>query len=122
MQEVTKSRMSTDDNERQIDEYLARKSRYVSSKEFEGDGKVLVFNSVKVNPQAQGKYGPVIEYTVKDPNTGIERAVNASAVSLIRSLRERLKEKPSGTDVPLLVKKSGVGADTRYVTAHAKLN
>jgi hypothetical protein len=77
---------------------------------------------MKVNPQAQGKFGPVIEYTVKEPNTGIERAVNASAVSLIRGLRERLREKPSGTDVPLLVKKSGVGADTRYVVEHARRN
>jgi hypothetical protein len=111
--------MSIEENERQIDEYIARKSRFVSSKEYEGNGKVLIFNSKKINPNAQGKFGPVIEYTVREPNNGIERSVNASAISLIRGLRERLREKPSGIDVPLLVKKSGVGTETKYVVEHA---
>jgi hypothetical protein len=110
---------SIEENERQIDEYLARKSKFVSAKEYEGNGKVLVFNSKKVNPNAQGKFGPVIEYTVTEPNNGIERTVNASAVSLIRGLRERLREKSSGIDVPLLVKKTGTGTDTKYVVEHA---
>ena len=116
---MTKSRMSSDENERQIDEYIARKSRFVSAKEYEGNGKVLIFNSKKVTPNAQGKFGPVIEYTVREPNNSIERTVNASAITLIRALRERLREKPSGTDVPLLVKKTGVGTDTKYVVDYA---
>jgi hypothetical protein len=110
---------SSEEYERQIDEYLARKSRFVSAKEYEGNGKVLVFNSSKVKFNQQGKFGPVIEYTVREPNNGVERTVNASAVSLIRGLRERLREKPSGTDVALLVKKTGVGTDTKYVVEHA---
>ena len=103
--------MSTLDG--QIEEYLARKSRFVSSKEFEGSGKTLIFNSNRINPNAQGKFGPVIEYTVKEPNSGIERVVNASAATLIRGLQQRLKEKPSGTDVPLIITKTGTGTDTR---------
>jgi hypothetical protein len=91
----------------------------VTAKEYEGNGKVLVFNSNKVNPNAQGKFGPVIEYTVKEPSSGIERIVNASAVSLISGIQSRLKEKPQGTDVPLLIKKTGVGTDTKYVVEHA---
>jgi hypothetical protein len=93
----------------------------VSAREFEGSGKVLVFNSANVNPNANGKFGPVIEYTVKELS-GIERIVNASAVSLISGLQSRLKEKPAGTDVPLLVKKTGIGTDTKYVIEHANAN
>ena len=108
-----------EESERQIDEYLARKSRYVSGKEYEGNGKVLIFNSSKVKPNAQGKFGPVIEYTVREPNTGVERIVPASAVSLITGVRTRLRDKPQGIDVSLLIKRSGVGADTKYVVEHA---
>jgi hypothetical protein len=112
------STLDLSENERKINEYIARKSRFVSAREFEGNGKVLVFNSAKVNPNANGKFGPVIEYTVKELS-GIERIVNASAVSLISGLQSRLKEKPTGTDVPLLVKKTGIGTDTKYVIEHA---
>jgi hypothetical protein len=121
VQEVNATRMSNannDENERQIDDYLARKSRIVTAKEFEGNGKIFVFNNNKVVPNKPGKFGPVIEYTVRELS-GIERIVNASAVSLINGLRTRLKEKPTGTDVSLVVKKTGIGTDTRYVVEHA---
>jgi hypothetical protein len=111
--------MIDDNNERQIQEYIARKSRFVSAREFEGNGKVLIFNSGKVNPNAQGKFGPVIEYTVREPNSAIERIVNASAISLISGLQVRLKERQPKTDVPLLVRKMGTGTDTKYVIEHA---
>jgi hypothetical protein len=71
------------------------------------NGKTIIFNSNR------------IEYTVKEPNSGIERVVNASAATLIRGLQQRLKERPSGTDVPLLIKKTGTGTDTKYVVEHA---
>jgi hypothetical protein len=107
------------ENERKINEYIARKSRFVSSREFEGNGKVFLFNSAKVNPNAVGKFGPVIEYTVKEQGSGIERVVNASAITLISGLQTRLKEKPPATNVPLLIKKTGVGTDTKYIVEHA---
>lgn len=113
--------MNQDDIEREIDNYIALKSRIVASKEFEGGGKVLIFNSKNVVPNKPGKYGTVIEYTVKELRSGIERIVNASAVSLINGLRTRLREKPIGTDVPLLIKKSGTGTDTRYIVEHANV-
>lgn len=91
----------------------------MTAKEYEGNGKVLVFNATKVNPNASGKFGPVIEYTVKEPSSGIERTVNASAVSLIRGIQDRLKEKRQGADVKLLIRKSGTGTETRYVVEHA---
>jgi hypothetical protein len=49
-----------------LPKYIARKSRIVTAKEFDGNGKILVFNKSKVNPNANGKFGPVIEYTVKE--------------------------------------------------------
>jgi hypothetical protein len=113
------SNINATENERKIEDYIARKSRILTAKEFDGNGKVLVFNSSKVNPNASGKFGPVIEYTVKEQPSGIERIVNASAVSLIRGLQEKLREKQQGTDVPLLVKKTGMGTETRYVVEHA---
>jgi hypothetical protein len=121
IQEVNRKRMSNmelTENERKINDYIARKSRIVTTKEFEGNGKVLVFNSNRVNPNANGKFGPVIEYTVKELS-GVERVVNASAVSLISGLQSRLKEKSPGIDVKLLVRKTGVGTDTRYNVEHA---
>jgi hypothetical protein len=111
--------VNVNESERLVDDYLARKSRFVPAREFEGNGKVLVFNSQKVRLNKEGKFGPVIEYTVKEVGSGIERVVNASAVTLIGGLRARLREKPSGTDVPLLVRRSGVGTDTKYVVEHA---
>jgi len=51
--------------------------------------------------------------------SGIERAINASAISLINGIQARLKERPAGTDVKLLIRKSGNGTDTRYTVDHA---
>jgi hypothetical protein len=97
--------------DRQIEEYLARKSKFVSSKEFEGQGKTLVFNSNRINPNAQGK----------ELESGIERVVNASASTLVRGLQQRLKEKPPGSNVAVLISKTGTGTDTRYVVEHANV-
>jgi hypothetical protein len=110
------------ESERIVDEYLARKSRFVPAREYEGNGKVLLFNSTKVRLNQQGKFGPVIEYTVREPGIDVERIVNASAVTLITGLRARLREKPSGTDVPLLIKKTGMGTETKYLVEHANAN
>ena len=107
------------ESERIVDEYLARKSRFVPAREYEGNGKVLIFNSQKVRLNQQGKFGPVIEYTVREPGVNVERIVNASAITLITGLRSRLRERTPGTDVPLLIKKTGVGTDTKYVVEHA---
>jgi hypothetical protein len=106
------------ENERLISEYIAQKSRFVGAKEYEGSGKILIFNSTKVKPNHPGKYGNVVQYIVKEPS-GIEREVNAGAVSLITGIQGKLREKPSGTDVKLNIKKTGVGLDTRYVVEHA---
>jgi hypothetical protein len=109
---------SEDETERKIDAFIAQRSKFVTAREFEGNGKTLLFNSSKVTPDKPGKYGPVVEYIVKELS-GIERIVNASAISLIYALRVKLGEKPKGTDVKLLVKKSGTGMDTRYTVEHA---
>jgi hypothetical protein len=108
------------ESEQLVDDYLARKSRFVPAREFEGSGKILLFNSEKVKLNKEGKFGPVIEYTVREVGSGIERVVNASAVTLISGLRARLREKPSGIDVPLLIKRSDVGTDTKYVAKKLK--
>jgi hypothetical protein len=114
--------MNVNESEQLVDDYLARKSRFVSAKEYEGNGKVLIFNSKKVRFNEEGKYGPVLEYTVKEVGSGIERIVNASATTLIRGLRARLSEHPAGNDIPLLVKRYGTGMDTKYVVEHVNAN
>jgi hypothetical protein len=108
--------------EAQIEEFLTRKSRIVSTKEYEDNGKTLIFNSSRINPDAKGKFGSVIDYTVKEPSSGIERVASTSAITLIRGLQNGLKEKLPGTDVPLLIKKSGEGTQTKYVVEHARSN
>ena len=109
---------SEDEKERELDEYIARKSKIVSAREFEGEGKVLIFNTEKCTPNKQGKFGPVVEYVVKSVPAGIERIVNASAITLITEVRDRLKERPKGTDVKLRVNKSGSGMDVKYKAEH----
>jgi hypothetical protein len=106
-----------DENERKINDYIAGKSRIISSREFDGNGKVLIVNSAKVTPDKPAKFGSVIEYIVKELS-GIERVINASAVSLINGLQSRLNERPKGTDVKLLIKKTGNGAERRYTVEH----
>ncbi len=41
---------------RKISEFIAENSKFVSAKEFEGAGKV--FEILKVDPGAKGKFGP----------------------------------------------------------------
>ena len=89
-----------------------------TAREFEGEGKVLIFNSAKVTPNKPGKFGPVVEYIVKELS-GVERVVNGSAISLVNGLQMRLREKPKRTDVPLHVKKTGTGMDVKYIIEHA---
>jgi hypothetical protein len=122
MQEVDWNKMSSgneDENERKINDYIARKSRIVTSKEFDGNGKFVIANSSKVKPDEPTKFGTTcVQYIIKELS-GFERAINASAISLINGLQARLKERPKGTDVKLLIKKTGTGADTRYIVEHA---
>ena len=62
---------------RKIDEFIAENSKFVSAKEFEGEGKV--FEILKVEPGAKGKFGPVVQFLVKEPNSTRERIWNASS-------------------------------------------
>ena len=44
-----------DDDEHKFNEYIARKSKFVNSREFEGNDKVLIFNSSKKKHNPNGK-------------------------------------------------------------------
>jgi hypothetical protein len=55
-----------------------------------------------------------MQYTVYDPEYGMERIVNASALSYVDAVESKLNEKPFGTDVKLRIKKTGIGSETRY--------
>jgi hypothetical protein len=104
-----------DERKRKLDRFRAAKSKLVSAKEYDNPtGKILVFNSNKCVPDFQGKFGSVVQYTVYDPELGMERTVNASALSYVNAVEEILAKKPSGTDVKIRLKKTGSGSDTRY--------
>ena len=104
-----------DERRRRLAKFRASKSKLVSAKEYDNPtGKVLVFNSSKCNPEYQGKFGSVVQYTVYDPELGMERIVNASALSYVDAVEEILARMPSGTDVKIKIKKTGTGSETRY--------
>jgi hypothetical protein len=106
---------TNDERKRKLDRFRAAKSKLVSAKEYDNpSSKVLVFNSSKSIPDFQGKFGSVVQYSVYDPDMGMERIVNASALSYVNAVEEILTQKPSGTDVKIRVKKTGSGSDTRY--------
>jgi hypothetical protein len=106
---------SEQERSQKLDRFRATKSKLVRASEYDNpQGKVLVFNSKKSIPDFQGKFGQVVQYTVYDPELGIERIVNASALSYVDAVEAKLKERPFGTDVKLRIKKTGIGSDTRY--------
>jgi len=110
---------SEEEYSRKMDRFRAAKSKLVRANEYDGSsGKVLVFNRRKSIPDFQGKFGQVVQYTVYDPEFGIERTVNASALSYVDAVEARLKERPFGVDVKLRIKKTGIGSDTRYSADH----
>jgi hypothetical protein len=112
---MTAIEYSEQERANKMDRFRASKSKFVRATEYDSpQGKVLVFNSKKCNPDFQGKFGQVVQYTVYDPDMGSERIVNASALSYVDAVETKLKERPFGQDVRLRIKKTGVGSDTRY--------
>ena len=115
MKAMAAASYTEDERKRRLAKFIASKSKLVSAKEYDNPaGKMLVFNSSKCNPDYQGKFGSVVQYTVYDPELGMERIVNASALSYVNAVEEILAQKPSGTDVKIKVKKTGSASDTRY--------
>ena len=93
---------------RKIDEFIAENSKFVSAKEFEGEGKV--FEILKVDPGAKGKFGPVVQFLVKEPNSTTERIWNASSTGALLAVNTLLKK---GVKVQR-IRKTGLGSDTKY--------
>jgi hypothetical protein len=69
---------------------------------------VVIAPADKINHTflSSGKFGSVPQYTVYDVELGMERFVNASALSYLDAVEEKLGQKPSGTDVKLRIKKN----------------
>jgi hypothetical protein len=93
---------------KKIDEFIAENSKFVSAKEFEGEGKV--FEILKVEPGAKGKFGPVVQFLVKEPNSTRERIWNASSTGALLAVNTLLKK---GVKVQR-IRKTGLGSDTKY--------
>ena len=93
---------------RKISEFIAENSKFVSAKEFEGAGKV--FEILKVDPGAKGKFGPVVQFLVKEPNSTAERIWNASSTGALLAVNALLKK---GVKVQRIWK-TGLGSDTKY--------
>jgi hypothetical protein len=110
----TSSDYSEEERKRKLDRFRAAKSKLVRASEYTEAGKVLVFNKRKSIADFPGKFGSVMQYTVYDPDLGVERIVNASALSYVDAVEAKLAEKPAGTDVKLRIKKTGNGSDARY--------
>ena len=99
-----------EERRKKIREFIAKKSKFVTSKEFEGECKVFQFYSNKTDPDAQGKFGAVVQYVVTEPNSTAERIWNASAIGAIRAVENKIDE---GKTL-LKIRKTGSGSDTKY--------
>jgi hypothetical protein len=93
---------------RKVREFIATKSKFVSSKEFEGEGKVMEI--LDVDPDAQGKYGPVVQYKVREPNINAERIWNCASIGALKAVHDKLEQ---GINM-MRIRKTGSGSDTKY--------
>lgn len=75
---------------KKIDEFIARKKKFVSAKEFEGKGKVFNFNLDKINYDFESKFGKCVQYILNEPNSTIERTWNASSIKANDTLKPLL--------------------------------
>ena len=95
-----------DEASRKIDDFIAENSKYVSAKEFEGEGKV--FEILKVEPGVKGKFGPVVQFLVKDGTR--DRIWNASSTGALLAVNTLLKRGVKKQKI----RKTGLGSDTKY--------
>lgn len=100
------------EEERRYRQYMAQISKYVDSTEFEGQGKVLTFNTAKRewddSSNYAKKYGARYVWTVIEESR-IERLLGSTAKTLIRGIDRKMAGKVKGTDVKLHIWKSGPG-------------
>lgn len=97
-----------EEDSRKIDEFIAENSKFVSAKDFEGEGKV--FEILKVEPGAKGKFGPVVQFLVKEPKSTRERIWNASSTGALLAVNALLKKGVKKQRI----RKTGLGSDTKY--------
>lgn len=75
---------------RKIKEVMAEKSKFISPEEFAGAGKIL--DILDVDPEAKGKYGPVVQFKVKEPKSNRERIWNVSSIRALRAINPLLEK------------------------------
>ena len=101
---------------RKVRDFIATKSKFVSSKEFEDEGKVVEI--LDADPDAQGKYGPVVQFKVREPKSTAERIWNCASIGALRAVQDKLEQ---GINM-MRIRKTGSGSDTKYFADYATPN
>ena len=69
-----------------------------------------MFEILKVEPGVKGRFSPVIQFLVKEPNSTTERIWNASSTGALLAVNALLKK---GVKVQRIWK-TGLGSDSKY--------
>jgi hypothetical protein len=91
-----------------VKQVMAEKSKFIRPEEFEGVGKVL--DILNVDTEANGKYGPSVQFAVKEPKSNRERIWNCSSFRALKAVEPLLE---IGNTL-LRVWTTGIGTEKLY--------
>jgi hypothetical protein len=75
---------------RRIKEVMAEKSKYIKPDEFAGAGKII--DILDVDPDAISKYGPVVQFAVKEPKTNRDRIWPCTSIRALTAINPLLEK------------------------------
>lgn len=67
---------------KRVKEIMAEKSKFINTEEFAGAGKIIDVRDME--PDATSKYGPVVQFAIREPKTNRERLWSCGSVRALR--------------------------------------
>lgn len=67
---------------KRVKEIMAEKSKFINAEEFAGAGKIIDVRDME--PDATSKYGPVVQFAIREPKTNRERLWSCGSVRALR--------------------------------------
>jgi hypothetical protein len=93
---------------KKVQDFKAEKSKFIRSEEFEGDGKIIEI--LDIDTKAEGKYGPTIQFAVRDPKSNRNRIWDCSSIRAAKAIDPLLEIGES----LIRVWTTGVGTEKLY--------
>ena len=69
---------------KKVQDFKAEKSKFIRSEEFEGDGKIIEI--LDIDTKAEGKYGPTIQFAVREPKSNRNRIWDCSSIRAVKAI------------------------------------